>query len=223
MALILASAAQQAQAGLLRQDLCQLAGLRSAGLIALGAGASLAVHPHDEEATKRLTGSAVLERTAPATDALLAGYVVVPATAAAWAAGAAAGSRELEEGGSLLCRVAVYTQAAVGPLKVLAARRRPDGSSRRSFPSGHTANAFALARASHRRYGAAVGVPLYLGAALTAAGRVHSRRHFLSDVVMGAALGAAIGDAVTLEAGGDQGAGMSVRPGARRVYLDWRF
>jgi membrane-associated phospholipid phosphatase len=57
-----------------------------------------------------------------------------------------------------------------------------------SFPSGHTATAFALARSLSVLFPAVAPVCL-LGATGTAASRMLDERHYLSDCVAGAALG----------------------------------
>lgn len=90
------------------------------------------------------------------------------------------------------------TRRATRFLKAAADRERPDGSDTRSFPSGHSSGAFAMASfADHelRRFGfsepwqAAASTGLYGTAALTAWARVEADRHWASDVLAGAALG----------------------------------
>ncbi len=74
-------------------------------------------------------------------------------------------------------------------LKTGVAKRRPGGGDdTTSFPSGHTTAVFSSAAFLQSRYGSRVGVPAYLAAALTAASRVASGRHFLDDVVAGASI-----------------------------------
>ena len=80
----------------------------------------------------------------------------------------------------------------VNGIKYTAKVERPDGSSRNSFPSGHTANAFNNAGFLHKEYG--VVNPLYsiggYGAAtLTGIGRNLNNRHWISDVFAGAGIG----------------------------------
>lgn len=81
--------------------------------------------------------------------------------------------------------------AAVG--KALVDEERPDNSDNDSFPSGHTANAFAAATTLHRRYGWEVGFPAYAVATLTGVARERARKHHWWDVVAGAAIGSAAG------------------------------
>jgi len=61
-----------------------------------------------------------------------------------------------------------------------------DGPS--SFPSGHTAAAFALAGSLALETSPAAGVVLLLGAGGTAWSRINDNKHWLSDVVSGAVM-----------------------------------
>jgi membrane-associated phospholipid phosphatase len=82
--------------------------------------------------------------------------------------------------------------------KVAVRRKRPNGENRWSFPSGHAAGTFALAAVSSHYYGKKAGIPLYALAGTVAFSRVTSGRHFLSDVVAGAAIGYIAGRAAIL-------------------------
>lgn len=82
-------------------------------------------------------------------------------------------------------------------LKQVIHARRPDGSSNDSFPSGHTATAFAAASTLHRRYGWEAGLPATLAAAFVGLARVKADRHHWYDVVAGAAIGEASGMLIT--------------------------
>lgn len=69
---------------------------------------------------------------------------------------------------------------------------RPDGSSRNSFPSGHTATAFAAATMLHHEYGGRsvwYSVGGYTAAVATGISRILNNRHWISDVVAGAGIG----------------------------------
>jgi membrane-associated phospholipid phosphatase len=77
--------------------------------------------------------------------------------------------------------------------KALVDEERPDNSDNDSFPSGHTANAFASATTLHRRYGWEIGFPAYAVATLTGVARERARKHHWYDVLAGAIIGSATG------------------------------
>jgi membrane-associated phospholipid phosphatase len=74
---------------------------------------------------------------------------------------------------------------------------RPDGSDRRSFPSGHTSTAFAAAASLYNRQGAGIGVPAMLAAGFVGLARVQADKHHWYDVVVGAGIGSASGFLIT--------------------------
>jgi membrane-associated phospholipid phosphatase len=94
-----------------------------------------------------------------------------------------------------LSAVALAAVVANGPAKLLVRRRRPSSRSAlipiprsTSFPSGHTASAFAFAT------GASVELPLLAAVLVPLAGavaysRVHTGVHYPSDVAGGVAIG----------------------------------
>jgi hypothetical protein len=80
----------------------------------------------------------------------------------------------------------------VRTLKTVSARKRPDGTAKNSFPSGHTATAFVAAEFLHQEYGDKsvwISVGGYTAATLTGVGRIFNNRHWFSDVVAGAGIG----------------------------------
>lgn len=89
------------------------------------------------------------------------------------------------------------TAAATWGLKHGFPERRPDGSDRRSFPSGHTSMSFAAAGYLHQRYGWEAGIPAALAAGFVGFARVQSHDHHWYDVVAGAALGEATAFLIT--------------------------
>ena len=84
------------------------------------------------------------------------------------------------------------TNLSVKFLKKQTHRLRPDGSDHLAFPSGHTATAFAAAEFMNQEYKDAspwYGVAAYSMASATGTLRMLNKKHWLSDVVMGAGVG----------------------------------
>lgn len=83
--------------------------------------------------------------------------------------------------------------AIVNPIKYSAKEMRPDGSTRNSWPSGHTATAFVSATILHKEYGLTrspwYSVFGYGVATATGVMRVLNNRHWVSDVLSGAGVG----------------------------------
>lgn len=81
----------------------------------------------------------------------------------------------------------------VNPIKYTAKEMRPDGSTRNSWPSGHTATAFVSATILHKEYGLTrspwYSVAGYAVATATGVMRVLNNRHWVSDVLSGAGIG----------------------------------
>ena len=92
----------------------------------------------------------------------------------------------LRAGGSI---AASWTVTEV--LKRTVREERPDKSDRRSFPSGHSSQSFAAAGSLHKRYGWKVGIPAHAVAAFVATARVKAKKHYVHDVLVGAAIGEA--------------------------------
>jgi membrane-associated phospholipid phosphatase len=83
----------------------------------------------------------------------------------------------------------LVSQVYATGLKLSVGRTRPDGSNRLSFPSGHTANAFAIATVTEHYYGRRAGIAAYTAAGLIGVSRMERNKHHVSDVLAGAALG----------------------------------
>lgn len=87
-------------------------------------------------------------------------------------------------------RTLIWQTTAVYAMKLLFGRKRPGGSTNyQSFPSGHTATAFATATSLTYSYGWPVGIVAYPLAVFTAASRLADDKHWGSDVVAGAFVG----------------------------------
>lgn len=94
----------------------------------------------------------------------------------------------------LSCKANLLVGAIVTSLKYTTNVERPDGSSFTSFPSGHTATAFCNATIMHMEYGKIspwYSVAAYSMATATGAMRMMNNKHWLPDVLAGAAIGIA--------------------------------
>src|SRR5699024_4735507 len=112
---------------------------------------------------------------------LLATSLAVPAFKGDWDGMRQAATSDALAGGSALL------------LKSVIREERPNGEDHHSFPSAHTAFAFAAATTLTRRYGWKYGAVAYPLAAFTGVARGASRKHHWWDVVAGAALGVGSG------------------------------
>jgi len=130
-----------------------------------------------------------------------AGQYVFPALAAGWVTGVAFGRAELRTASGHALVAAAAGGLAVTVLKYSVGRLRPSSGydadhfdsfniEDSSFPSGHTALAFSVASSLSRDiHGRWDDVALYAAASLTGLARINDNRHWLSDVVGGAAIG----------------------------------
>jgi len=91
-----------------------------------------------------------------------------------------------------LVRAQLVSGGIVQGMKQIGQRDRPTGECC-SFPSGHAASAFAAAAVLERHLGYRLSWPALAGATYVATSRLVDNRHFLSDVIMGAAVGEAAG------------------------------
>lgn len=154
--------------------------------------------------------AAVAETPTPRLDAVLQPLTSAADHSKLWMAVAAAAALA---GGRRGRRGAVEGLAAIGlasasvnlVLKNLNRRERPDRAgvgvpeqrhvtmpTSTSFPSGHSASAFAFAGGMAHAV-PALGIPLHLGSATVAYTRVHSGVHYPGDVIAGSLIGIACG------------------------------
>ena len=114
-----------------------------------------------------------------------------------------------------LAETGAATIIATEALKYSINETRPNGGDH-SFPSGHTAVAFAGAGYLHARYGWRTGLPFEILAATVGFARVQSRDHHWYDVVAGAAIGEGsaflltkrLNDSVRVSVSGDTSGGL---------------
>ena len=102
------------------------------------------------------------------------------------------------EGRKQLLWSVAATSAATHALKYTINAERPTGGNL-SFPSGHTSNAFQGAAFIHARYGLRPAVPAYLVASFVGYSRLQARKHYVPDVLAGAALGVGMAFLLTPE------------------------
>jgi membrane-associated phospholipid phosphatase len=196
-------------------------------IAAAGAGAALAVSPFDEEIAtsdlnSELSGDATLDATFEAGEILGGAAVQIGGAVATYGLGRIFGNESVASLGRDLVRAQVVTQTLTFGVKLAASRERPDGSNDKSFPSGHASGAFATATVLSRRYGWKVGAPAYAFAGYVAASRLNESKHYLSDVVFGAAVGILVGRTVTLDVAGARFAVAPILgPRATGVQLTW--
>lgn len=173
--------------------------------LGLGLVGSLSVHPLDERIrdSRSHSGSGYDMSGFETGNLLGSSFVQVGGAFATYTIGRWVGTPDVAELGRDLVRVQLLNAGVTRILKHTVRRTRPGGhgSSRTSFPSGHTSGAFASAAVLHRHYGWKVGAPAFGLASYTAAARVLNNSHFLSDVVFGAVLGITAGRTVTIERG----------------------
>lgn len=141
------------------------------------------------------------------------GYYLFTATLGTYLGGKVFHNPKVSDPALVAFKAVLIADGAAGIIKFLIHRQRPSegegpdpnvfyGPSFRtdmiSFPSGHTAGAFALASALSTYYHDKLWVSLvsYPLAAVTACSRIYDNRHWLSDVVFGAAVGYFIGHTV---------------------------
>ncbi len=127
------------------------------------------------------------------------GLTLAGITISSYIYGEVSDNDKLLETSKALIEAQIITAVMTGGLKLAVGRERPDGSGSRinsSFPSGHVSGSFAMASVFDSMYGHKVGIPLYTIAGFVGLSRLSDDKHFLSDVLFGAALGTVVGRSV---------------------------
>jgi len=170
---------------------------RNLSILGIGLGLAGAVAPADQSSSTSLSSADWAEDTFGAAALTGAFPVQVAAGFAAYGIGRATGHSRAAQVGADIVRAQFLSQGAAQAIKFAVGRTRPDGSPR-SFPSGHSASMFATATVLQKDFGWRVGIPAYAAATYVAAGRIQTKRHYLSDVAFGAAIGMMAGHTVTV-------------------------
>jgi membrane-associated phospholipid phosphatase len=168
-------------------------------LLAAGGALALAAHPADDWVQTHLAGNATAEKIFGAGKIIGSGYFHAGAIAGLLVAGRyIAPTKEdgrtnpLAHLGFDLIRAQIVTQTLVQSVKYSVQRDRPTGECC-AFPSAHAASAFAAAAVLERHFGYRASWPALVAASYVGISRIVDNRHFLSDVIFGAALGEAVG------------------------------
>jgi membrane-associated phospholipid phosphatase len=195
--------------------------------VGVGLGGALAAWPFDQDIAQSEFNSTLHEETAldqffdPGQN-LGGSLMQVGGAFATYGLGKVFHRPGVELLGRDLVRAQVVTQSLTLGVKLLVRRERPDGSNQASFPSGHASGTFATATVLQRHYGWKVGVPAYTVAGYVAASRMNEGKHYLSDVIFGAAVGIMAGRTVTLEiAKARFTVSPTLPPGGAGIQLTW--
>jgi membrane-associated phospholipid phosphatase len=183
----------------LLRDLRRLASVDTAIMLGIGGGITLATYPADDTVTEHATAGGD-KQFFEVGNVLGSGWTQIGGAVGTFAVGAIARKRPVIHLGSDLIRAQALNGVLTQGLKFAVQRQRPGAtdSSSYSFPSGHTSSTFATAAVVWRHFGWKAGVPASAVGAWVGAARVQLKRHFLSDVVFGAAIGTVAGRTVTI-------------------------
>ena len=158
----------------------------------IGGATALAVHPLDDDVNEHLRGGDFFQ----AGELLGESGIQIGGAIGTYAIGRWKHYPKAAHAGMDLLRAQVVAEALSQGLKVTVRRERPDGT-KYAFPSGHAAVTVATATVIYRHFGLVWSLPVYGMAAYVAASRLHDNRHWLSDVVFGAAVGTIAGRTIT--------------------------
>jgi len=169
-------------------------------ILGIGGAAALAVHPFDDEINANAVEADGLRKFLKPGKYLGYGWVQGGAAVGLYLIGRYAmepdvpgtHTNKMSHLGFDLLRANLVTQAFTYGIKYAAQRDRPTGECC-AFPSGHASVTFATAAVLERHFGYRASWPMFLVAGYVAASRITDNRHFMSDVLFGAALGMASG------------------------------
>jgi len=183
--------------GDLGEDFKHLPEMQNVYIAAVGGGLALAAHPVDQTFNARLLSHYDTVNRAFAPGKYLGDTPVqIAFSVGTYAVGRLRDQPKVAHLGMDLLQAQIMTELLVEPIKFAVGRQRPDGSNHQSFPSGHAAVTFATATVIERHLGWRKSVLAYAIASYVAMSRIHDDRHYLSDVIFGAALGTIAGRTV---------------------------
>jgi len=183
--------------GDLGEDIKHLPSIPNLEIAATGGGLALLAHPFDQSFNARLQSNYDAVNAFFAPGKYLGGTPVqVALSLGTYAVGRLRDQPKVSHLGMDLLQAQILTELLVEPIKFATHRERPDGSDHQSFPSGHAAITFAGATVIERHLGWRKSVLGYAIASYVAMSRIHDNKHYLSDVVFGAAVGTIAGRTV---------------------------
>lgn len=183
------------------RDLVKFVSWDTALVLGAGGGAAAVGHIWDDDLADKIETSPSLNNALDAGHTYGAFSFQFVIGIGMYGTGWLADKGRLAQAGGDIMRAQLLGQAYTQALKFTVRRERPDGSNNQSFPSGHSASAFATAAVLQRYYGWWVGVPATLAAGYVATSRIHDNKHYLSDVIFGGAVGIAAQRTVMLRSG----------------------
>jgi hypothetical protein len=169
-------------------------------ILGIGAGAAGLARPADHSLNARIVGSEGVRRFFQPGHIVGSDYVQVGTAVGLYTVGRyilphasdTAQTNKWSHLGFDLLRAQIVSGVLVQGIKVTVRRDRPTGECC-AFPSGHSAATFATAAVLERHLGYRAAIPTMAIATYVATSRLHDNRHFLSDVLFGAAVGTATG------------------------------
>jgi hypothetical protein len=181
----------------LGEDVKHLPSKQNLYIAAIGGGLAAAAHPADQSFNVRLRSHYDGVNKAFAPGKYLGNTPEqVALSLGTYAFGRLRDQPRVAHLGMDLLQAQILTEMLVEPLKFATQRQRPDLSDKHAFPSGHAAITFASATVIERHLGWRKSILGYTIASYVAVSRLHDNRHYLSDVIFGAAVGSIAGRTV---------------------------
>jgi PAP2 superfamily len=204
----------------LGEDVKHLPARQNLLLAGIGGGLAGAAHPFDATFNVRLRSHYDGVNTAFAAGKYIGSTPEqVAASLATYAYGRLFDQPKVSHLGMDLIQAQILGEMLVEPIKFATRRERPDNSNHRSFPSGHAAVTFATATVIERHLGWRKSVIGYTVASYVAASRLHDNRHYLSDVIFGAAVGSIAGRTVVHHAADYWACAPAAVPGGAAILV----
>jgi membrane-associated phospholipid phosphatase len=205
----------------LAHDVKHLASLESAVIVGIGGALGAGAHHNDPFIATSASTNESLDEAFDAGAVLGSGWMQIGGAFTVYVIGRGNGYHKLAITGADLVRAQLLNGGITLGVKAAVDRTRPDGR-RYSFPSGHTSSTFATAAVLERHYGWKAGLPGYAAAAYVGGSRIAENKHYLSDVIVGAAIGVVCGRATSVGRGRARMAlsPMAV-PGGSGVQFTW--